>query len=234
MWRGTWLEAEAELTAATSELAASRPAMTADGLVRLAELRRRQGRLVEAAEMFEQAGSHSLALLGRAQLAFDRDDAAGAAELAARYMRRVPAQNRTARAEGLEVSCARWSPAGDLAAARTALAELSAIASLLATAPLRASASVAAGRLAFGEGQVEQAQRHFEDAVDLYSSVRRAVRAGPRAHRPGAHAGRASAPRGGGGRSRVRRGAAKGAARGVRSGASAVADGVVRAAGRFW
>ena len=36
MWRGTWLEAEQELTAATDELAASRPAMTADGLVRLA------------------------------------------------------------------------------------------------------------------------------------------------------------------------------------------------------
>jgi len=168
MWRGTWLEAEAELTAATSELAASRPAMTADGLVRLAELRRRQGRLVEAAEMFDQAGSHSLALLGRAQLAFDRDDAAGAAELAARYMRRVPAQNRTARAEGLEMLVRALVAAGDLAAARTALAELSAIASLLAIAPLRASASVAAGSLAFGEGQIEQAQRHFEDAVDLF------------------------------------------------------------------
>jgi DNA-binding CsgD family transcriptional regulator/tetratricopeptide (TPR) repeat protein len=168
MWRGTWLEAEAELTAATSELAASRPAMTADGLVRLAELRRRQGRLVEAAEMFEQAGSHSLALLGRAQLAFDRDDAAGAAELAARYMRRVPAQNRTARAEGLEVLVRALVATGDFAAARTALAELSSIASLLTSAPLRASASVAAGCLAFGEGQAEQAQRHFEDAVDLY------------------------------------------------------------------
>jgi hypothetical protein len=93
----TSVEWEAELTAATSELAASRPAMTADGLVRLAELRRRQGRLVEAAEMFDQAGSHSLALLGRAQLAFDRDDAAGAAELAARYMRRVGAERRTRR-----------------------------------------------------------------------------------------------------------------------------------------
>jgi LuxR family maltose regulon positive regulatory protein len=46
MWRGTWLEAEQELTAATSELAASRPAMTADGVVRLAERRRRPGRLV--------------------------------------------------------------------------------------------------------------------------------------------------------------------------------------------
>src|SRR5262245_32108800 len=168
MWRGTWLEAEEELTAATSELAASRPAMTADGLVRLAELRRRQGRLVEAAEMFDQAGSHGLALLGRAQLALDKDDTAGAAELAARYLRRVPAHNRTARAEGLEVLVRASVATGDLAGARTALAELSAIATLLATAPLRDSASVAAACLAFGERQVEQAQRHFEDAVDLF------------------------------------------------------------------
>jgi tetratricopeptide (TPR) repeat protein len=48
MWRGTWLEAEQELIAAGDELAASRPAMTPDAVVRLAELRRRQGRLTEA------------------------------------------------------------------------------------------------------------------------------------------------------------------------------------------
>src|SRR5439155_25906496 len=79
MWRGTWLEAEQELTAATDELAASRPAMTADGVVRLAELRRRQGRLVEAAALFDQAEPHGLAALGRAERAFDRDDVRAAA-----------------------------------------------------------------------------------------------------------------------------------------------------------
>ena len=72
MWRGTWMEAEQELIAAGDELAASRPAMTPDAVVRLAELRRRQGRLTEASSLFEQAGSHGLALLGRAELAFDR------------------------------------------------------------------------------------------------------------------------------------------------------------------
>src|SRR4029079_10090834 len=70
MWRGTWPEAEQELARATEELAASRPAMTADGLVRLAELRRRQGRLVEAAAFFNQSEGHGLALLGGAEGAF--------------------------------------------------------------------------------------------------------------------------------------------------------------------
>jgi hypothetical protein len=78
MWRGTWLEAEQELITAGDELAASRPAMTPDAIVRLAELRRRQGRLTEAASLFDQAGAHGLALLGRAELAFDRGDMRGA------------------------------------------------------------------------------------------------------------------------------------------------------------
>jgi len=168
MWRGTWLEAEQELTAATDELAASRPAMTADGLVRLAELRRRQGRLVEAAEMFEQSEPHSLALLGRAEIALDRDDPQAAAELAARYLRRVMPHNRTARAAGLELLVRALVRMGDMDSARTALTELTNIATLVETLPHKASASFAAGWVAAGLGDPTAAQRHFEDAVDLY------------------------------------------------------------------
>jgi LuxR family maltose regulon positive regulatory protein len=168
MWRGTWLEAEQELTAATDELAASRPAMTADGLVRLAELRRRQGRLVEAAEMFEQSEPHSLALIGRAEIALDRDDPQAAAELAARYMRRVMPHNRTARAAGLELLVRALVRTRDMDGARTALTELTNIATLVETLPHKASASYAAGFVAAGAGDLNGAQRHFEDAVDLY------------------------------------------------------------------
>jgi LuxR family maltose regulon positive regulatory protein len=168
MWRGTWIEAEQELAAATDELAASRPAMTADGLVRLAELRRRQGRLVEAAEMFEQSEPHSLALIGRAEIALDRDDPQAAAELAARYMRRVVPHNRTARAAGLELLVRALVRTGDMDGARTALTELTNIATLVETLPHKASASFAAGFVAVGAGDLGAAQRHFEDAVDLF------------------------------------------------------------------
>ncbi len=168
MWRGTWIEAEQELTAATDELAASRPAMTADGLVRLAELRRRQGRLVEAAEMFEQSEPHSLALIGRAEIALDRDDPQAAAELAARYMRRVNPHNRTERAAGLELLVRALVRTRDMDGARTALTELTNIATLVETLPHKASASVAGGYVAVGLGDLDAAQRHFEDAVDLY------------------------------------------------------------------
>ncbi len=168
MWRGTWLEAEQELASATDELAASRPAMTADGLVRLAELRRRQGRLVEAAALFDRAEPHALAALGRAELAFDRGDPREAADQAERYLRRVPAQNRTDRAAALDLLTRAHVRAGDIDAAKTALAELAAIAARVATPPMRAAASLAAGYVAAAEENHDSARRQFEDAVDLY------------------------------------------------------------------
>jgi DNA-binding NarL/FixJ family response regulator len=168
MWRGTWLEAEQELTSATDELAASRPAMTADGLVRLGELRRRQGRLMEAASLFEQAEHHPLAALGQAELAFDRGDMRAAADQAERCLRRVLPHNRTDRAAGLDLLVRALVGAGDLDRARTALAELAAIATLVSTGPLRAAASLASGFVALGARDADAARRHLEDAVDLY------------------------------------------------------------------
>jgi len=168
MWRGTWLEAEQELAAATEELSASRPGMVADGLAHLAELRRRQGRLVEAAAMFEQCESHGVAVLGRAELAFDRGEWVPAAEMAERYLRKVPPHNRTDRASGLDLLIRARLAAGDRAAAKTALAELTAIATIVATVPLTAASSLANGRVALADGDEDTAQRCCEDAVDGY------------------------------------------------------------------
>ena len=168
MWRGTWIEAEQELVAAGDELAASRPAMTPDAIVRLAELRRRQGRLTEAASLFEQAGSHGLAVLGRAELAFDRGDMRAAAEHVDRYLRRVPTQNRTDRAAGLELLVRAQAAAGELEVARTALAELTGIAAVVATPPLKAATSLASGWVAMAADEADEARRHFEDAVDRF------------------------------------------------------------------
>ena len=168
MWRGTWLEAEQELQAASGELAASRPAMTGDALVRLAELRRRQGRLVEATELFEQAGPHGLAWLGRAELAFDRGDLRAASEHASRYLRHVPTHNRTDRVAGLDVLIRATAGLEDWDGATTALAELTNIAAVVNTTPLKAAASFASGCVALGRGQADTARQHLEDAVDRY------------------------------------------------------------------
>jgi DNA-binding NarL/FixJ family response regulator len=168
LWRGTWIEAEQELTAATQELAASRPAMTADGIVRLAELRRRQGRLVEAASLFAQAEHHPLAALGRAELAFDRGDYRAAAESGERYLRRLPLHNRTDRVLGLDLMVRALAAAGEIEAAETALAELNGIAALVSTKPLTAAASLGAGYVALARSDGDRARRHLEDAVDYF------------------------------------------------------------------
>jgi DNA-binding NarL/FixJ family response regulator len=168
MWRGTWLEAEEELQAASQELSASRPAMTSEATVRLAELRRRQGRLLEATTLFEQAGTNALALLGRAELAMDRGDLRAAADQASRYLRQVPAHNRTDRAAALDLLVRALTAVGDSAGASAAMTELTTIATLVGTEPLRAAESAARACMASAAGQLDTARQHLEDAVDLY------------------------------------------------------------------
>jgi LuxR family transcriptional regulator, maltose regulon positive regulatory protein len=168
LWRGIWDEAEQELCSASEELAASRPAMTGDALVRLADLRRRQGRLEEAAAIFEKVVPASSGLLGRAELALDRGDARAAGEQAERYLRHVPAQNRPDRAAALEILVRALALQQEWERAKTALAELKNIAAEVGTMPLRAAASYASGCVALGQGKTDAGRQCFEDALDLF------------------------------------------------------------------
>ena len=171
MWRGAWEEAERELTSACDELSVCRPGMTADGLARLGELRRRQGRLDEAEALFERSGAHPIASLGRAAMALDRGDPRTAAERAERHLRRLPAGNRTERAAALELMIrakVKAAPARDVDGARAALDELAGIAADAQTTPLRASECLATGLIACADDDFSAARRHLEDAVDLF------------------------------------------------------------------
>ena len=171
MWRGAWDEAERELTNACDELALCRPGMTTDGLARLGELRRRQGRFDEAASLFERCGGHPIASVGKAAIAVDRGEFQAAADLAERHLRRLPVMNRTERANALEVlirahAAPGW--AADRQRARAALDELRSIAASAQTAPLLASASLSAGLLSRADDDLVTARRELEDAVDLF------------------------------------------------------------------
>jgi DNA-binding CsgD family transcriptional regulator len=171
MWRGSWDEAERELTSACDELAICRPGMTADGRARLGELRRRQGRLDEAALLFDRCGVHPLATLGRATLAIDRGNHHAGADLVERHLRRLPAANRTERAAALELLVqaeTRREGGHGLDRARAALEELRSIAAGAGTLPLLASTSLAAGLIAGAEGDLDRARRELEDAVDRF------------------------------------------------------------------
>jgi ATP/maltotriose-dependent transcriptional regulator MalT len=168
LWRGTWDEAEQELQSASEELAASRPAMTGEALVRLAELRRRQGRMDEAAAIFEKVPPSGAGLLGRAALAMDCGDAQAAGEQAERYLRQMPAQNRTDRAAALEVLVRALADQQEWERARVGLAELKRIAAEVGTIPLRAAASYVSGYVALEQGKADASRQCFEDAVDLF------------------------------------------------------------------
>jgi DNA-binding NarL/FixJ family response regulator len=168
LWRGEWSRAEDELTLAAPELMSTRPGWVHESIVRLAELRRRQGRAEEATRLFEQALAHPHTFLGLAELALDRGDAMTATDLVDRFFRRVPPDDRTARAAGMEVAVRAWIARDSLAEARILVAELEESACVIGTAPLRAVASFASGIVAAATGELDLARRCLEDAVDLF------------------------------------------------------------------
>lgn len=175
IWRGAWTEAEAELEAATGELATTFPAMAAEGIARLAELRRRQGRVEEALALLNQLDAHPLralgsrlALLGRATVALDQGDPTAAADLAERYLRGVPPEDRVERVDGLALLARARAALGDHAQARHAASELQAIATAVATPALRAATCFVEGVLANARGEHDVARHYAEDAVDLF------------------------------------------------------------------
>jgi LuxR family transcriptional regulator, maltose regulon positive regulatory protein len=171
IWQGRWEEAESELQSASEWFAASRPPMVGDALVRLAELRRRQGRLDEAEKLWARCEGHSLALLGRASLALDSGPAEEAVELADRFLRRFSGPNRMERCAGLEVAVRANVRLGDLERAGEVLEELRATASQAGTRSLRAAALALGGTLAAACGDHDRARRSFEDALDLLTAT---------------------------------------------------------------
>jgi ATP/maltotriose-dependent transcriptional regulator MalT len=168
IWRGTWAEAEQELAGSAKRLAEIRPPVVAEATVRLGELRRRQGRLDEAADLFEQVAGHPLALLGLGEVCLDRADPAGAGDRAEQYLREAPSQAGTVRAPGLELLVRARTALGDAERAAGACEELERVATVVATDPLRASARFAAGLVAASDGQSDRAQTAFEDATRLF------------------------------------------------------------------
>jgi DNA-binding NarL/FixJ family response regulator len=168
-WRGRWSEAESQLDAARRIFAEKRPSLSSDALARLGELRRRQGRLAEAAALFTQAEQHPLSILGRSLLALDQGDPITAVELAERYLRRLPQENLAERAPGLEALISAQALAGNVEAAAAALEELTHIATALGTEPLRASYTYCAGVIAAAQGDHLTARPLLEDATDLYA-----------------------------------------------------------------
>jgi LuxR family transcriptional regulator, maltose regulon positive regulatory protein len=169
-WHGSWKQADEVLSKAIGDLAATRPPFAYEGMVRLAELRRRQGRIEEAERLFREAESHPMAALGMAELSLDRDDPRGAIPLAEQVLRHLPLANKTQRAAALELAVRAMSAAGDAHGAQVHLAELRSVAQAVPTGPLRAAVSFCDGVVAAAAGDQESAAVAFEDAVTLFAA----------------------------------------------------------------
>jgi LuxR family transcriptional regulator, maltose regulon positive regulatory protein len=169
-WQGRWGEAERELRAAADDLEVARAPAAGDALVRLAELRRRQGRLEEAEELFARCEGHPLTPLYRGVAALDGGGAREASELADRYLRRFPERGRMERWPGLELTVRAQARLGNHDRAIEALEELREITPRVGTPPVRAARLAAEGTVAAAQGEHDEARRWFEDALDVLAA----------------------------------------------------------------
>jgi LuxR family transcriptional regulator, maltose regulon positive regulatory protein len=169
--RGQWTEAEQELLGARAQLDA-RPPQAAEAVLRLAELRRRQGRLDEAQVLLEKVEPLPGAQAVLAALALDRGDPARALEAADRFLRQVAERDRTRRAHGLELLVRTKIAAGELDAAPALVEELRELAGTIGTPLLQASAANAEGSVAAASGAPESARACLQTAIAVYEQQR--------------------------------------------------------------
>ena len=171
MSSGSWDAAESELLSAIRELTEMRPGWISLGTLQLAELRRRQGRLDEAATMYESLAAAPAAWLGLAAIAFERGAPSEAIRHARRFLRQVPRGNHTSRASALELVVLASSAAASDRHVRDAaeeLNELLALAQRVESIALRASATLASAVSLAAHAAITAATEGFEDAVSQF------------------------------------------------------------------
>ncbi len=168
VWRGAWGDADETLRSAEGAMRELGTDRVIDILVRVAELRRRQGKTDEARALLAQSETHRLHALHSGLLALDDGDPTEAARAAARFLRRIGGADRFERVAGLELLVRASLAGGDVATAEEAAAELRVSAEMVGTGPLRAASLVADGRLAAASGEHATATALFEDGIDTF------------------------------------------------------------------
>ena len=166
--QGRWDEAETILENSHAVIERTRPLLVAETVLQLAELRRRQGRVEEAMELFCASENRTESLLGRAAISLESDDPQTAVRLLERFLRRELAEKWVARAQALELLVRAHSSLGDLPAAFTALVELQSMAETVESSSIPGYAALARGALAVAERSYERACGAFEEAVDCF------------------------------------------------------------------
>jgi LuxR family transcriptional regulator, maltose regulon positive regulatory protein len=182
MARGRWAEAEAELALAADELSTARPGLLGRAFVRLGELRRRQGRLIEATTLFERAAGQSAAALCQVSLLIDRGNATRGFYVVNRIRRWVLPENRAGRIAVQEVASRASLALPDMVKASEAIEEIQQQVQTICTPAFLASAAFSRGQLQHATGDLDgaiaafaDAKQQFTDASLPYDAVRASV-----------------------------------------------------------
>lgn len=165
---GDWAAAETELASAVAELTELRPGWISRGQVRLAELRRRQGRLDEATTLFEPLSKKPEAGLGLGAIALELGNPAEAERQARRVLRQISRGNHTARASALELVVLAGAAGGRAATVQRELAELEQLAEDVESDAIRGSSRLAGATVAAARGAHTEARNALEEAAALF------------------------------------------------------------------
>jgi ATP/maltotriose-dependent transcriptional regulator MalT len=171
-WRGDYAATEHEIETMRRELGDVIPTYAAQCDIRLGEIRRRQGRLDEAAALLDPLAAQPLAMLSLAALALDRDEPQIAVDLVERYLRRVSDGDRVRRLHGLELLVRAQLQGDRIEAARTALQECEQVVARSGTTLMRAMVCALRAEAEAAEHHFDDARRGFEDAIDGFDLAR--------------------------------------------------------------
>ena len=164
---GDWSTAGDELEAAVADLISSRPAMAPGGQFHLGALRLRQGRIDEAREMFEQAGTYGLVGIGELHLA--DGDYEEAADIANRVLRNFPRASFTDRLPALELLVRSSVGLNDLETASATGETIAAGAADCGTPYCLGRSSLIRAELLEASGSFGEARVAAEDAIDRFA-----------------------------------------------------------------
>lgn len=171
--KGRWADAERELRAGLRITDGACPGLHRRAMVRLAELRVRQGRLEDAelllAAVDEGMEEEAEATLLTAALALARGDAPAAGQLLERRLRRL-VQHRWHLARALDLLVDAYLAAGQLAVATRAVERLDAAASVASSPQLQALAAGARGRVLVAHGDMTGVT-YLESALGAWSAM---------------------------------------------------------------
>ena len=167
--RGSWEDAERELTGALDRLSVSRRTSRLDAVVQLGELRRRQGRFAEADALLAQAEFLPAAVVGRALIRFAQGDAPGAWSSVTVLLQSLPVADRIERSSALLAAVRIATAVDDLGAARESAEELRETATAAGTHALLAMSACADATLAdAGQADAGMAVSLWREAVHRF------------------------------------------------------------------